>query len=364
MIVRDRTTSFPSPKRKRGVLSRCSVGVPERRPACSAGVLSSVQYDPHRQQAGGTGGFTLVEMLVVIVVIVILMSAVLAASSTLINKARRSSTQALLTVVRDAVEQFKREQTARPTIARVDAYRERYGFFPPDELEVFTDIGIPGGPAGSRAPGRAVMFPEPSTSTGYEPMKFYTKGLPPDKQAVEHRDLAAMIVAIQTLGDASSTILDRIQNRYWMPGPLDTDGNPAQFLDRPDPATGVPDGEWDSGDHQIRYIRDDWGNPLSYFAQRDWVQPPNIPQKSSNHGDWNEASSTLIRLNSGQPVIMSYGANGKEQLTEDHMKAEGNVSIVGDFAGLGSTQGKIDHPLNADNIYADPTLKEKLAGGI
>ncbi len=306
------------------------------------------------------GAFTLVELLVVIIVIVILLSAVLTASSTLFTKAKTANTQALLTVVRDAVEQFRREQTAKPTITRARQgrakYMDRYGQFPPDELEVFTPIGIPGSGGGQTlAPGRAVMVPAPAP--GYDPMRFYTKGLPPDEKALEHRDLAAMIVTIETLGDASSAILDRIQNRYWL-APLDDDGDPTVFLDRDG------DGIWGSDDHQVRYIIDDWGNPISYLAQRDWVPPPTPTNAASNHPNWNEASTELIRLNSGQPLIFSYGPNGTDQLTFEQMGDNGAASIVGDFEGLSGTRHKIDHLLNADNLYADPSLKQKLVEGI
>ena len=43
-------------------------------------------------------------------IIVILVGSVLVAGSTLINRSRVSNTRALLTIVRDAVEQFAREQ--------------------------------------------------------------------------------------------------------------------------------------------------------------------------------------------------------------------------------------------------------------
>ncbi len=331
----------PSPKRQRGV---------ER------GVERWVEH-PSR-------AFSLVELLVVIVVIVILLSAVLAASSTLFAKAKKANTQALLAVVTDAVEQFKREQTAKPTITRARQgvvnyvkYMDRYGYFPPDELEVFTDIGIPGSGAGGQtlAPGRAEMVPAPAP--GYGAMGLYTKGLPAAYKALEHRDIAAMIVAIQTLGDASNAILDRIQDRYWL-APLDENGNPTVFLDRDG------NGTWDSDDHQIRYIIDDWGNPLSYLAQRDWEPPPTPANAASNHPNWNEASTELIRLNAGQPLIFSYGPDGKDQLTLEQMGDNGAASLVGDFEGLSGTKHKIDHLLNADNVYADPSLKEKLAEGI
>jgi type II secretory pathway pseudopilin PulG len=303
-----------------------------------------------------------VELLVVIVIIVILISAVLAATSTLVNKAKVSNTQAMLTVVRDAVEQFRREQTSKRTITKNQAHRQRYGDYPPDELEVFTSLGMPGsGPGGGTlAPGGAVMVPDPPTSDGYGPMMFYTKGLPDAQQPMEHRDLVAMIVAIQTLGDASSAILDGIQDRYWF-APLDVGAAPpapSVFLDRPDPTSGDPNGIWDADDLQIRYIIDDWGNPISYMTQRNWEPLPGSPDPSTNHPSWNEASTEFVRLNGGQPVIFSYGPDGKEQLTAEAMGTDGDASLVGDFAD--DADGVINNPMNADNLYADPTLAEKL----
>ncbi len=306
------------------------------------------------------------------VIIVILISAVLAATSTLVNKAKVSNTQAMLTIVRDAVEQFRREQAAKPTIARAKQpaavtgnphvkYVDRFGRYPPDELEVFTPVGLPGsGPSGGTlAPGGAVMFPGPTTNGGYNAMMFYTKGLPEALQPMEHRDLVAMIVAIQTLGDASSAILDGIQGRYWF-APLDMGidpPTPSVFLDRPDPTSlgGAPNGIWDADDLQIRYIIDDWGSPISYMTQRNGALPGS-PRASTNHSSWSEASTEFVRLNGGQPVIFSYGPDGKEQLTREAMRTGGDASLVGDFAD----DCMINNPMNADNLYADPTLAEKL----
>lgn len=306
------------------------------------------------------------------VIIVILISAVLVATSTLVNKAKVSNTKAMLTIVRDAVEQFRREQTAKPTIARASQppavagnprirYVDRFGHYPPDELEVFTPVGLPGsGPSGGTlAPGGAEMFPAPTTNGGYNAMMFYTKGLPEAQQPMEHRDLVAMIVAIQTLGDASSAILDGIQDRYWF-APLDMQPpppTPSVFLDYPDPTTDPPTRNdiCDAYDLQIRYIIDDWGSPISYMTQRNGALPGS-PGASTNHSSWSEASTEFVRLNGGQPVIFSYGPDGEEQLTREAMRTGGDASLVGDFAN----DGMINNPMNADNLYADPTLAEKL----
>lgn len=310
-------------------------------------------------------GFTMVELLVVIVIIVILFSAVLVAGTTLISKAKISSTRAVLTVVRDAVEQFKRDQEASPTITRAKQgsvkYIDRYGYYPPDELEVFSPQGLPGSGAGGKslAPGGAKIVPTPQNNVTYGSMRFYTRGLAPDEAAIEHRDLAAMIVAIEVSGRTAGAILDRIDERYRVLGPLDNSGDPMLFLDRP-AAGGQLNESWNTGDFQIRYIVDDWGNPISYMAQRDW-NGGDPPEGSSNHDAWNEASTELIRLNGGQPIIMSYGPDGTEQLTAEVMGDNGAASLVGD---LEDGDHKIGHHLNADNVYVDPALKARLEEGI
>ncbi len=326
------------------------------------------------RHSGRRRALTLVELLIVIVVIGILVSSILVASSSFINKGRTNNTQAVLQIVADAVEEFKREQTVKPTITRAKQtkdpskgkqdpavthifYSDRYGQYPPDELEVFTTNGLPGSQAPpavrTLAAGGAVIFPAPSG----QPMRFYKNGAAED--AFEHRDMLAMVVAIETLSESASSILDRIPDKNRSPGALD-DGKPALFLDRP----GGPIGSWDANDHQIRYILDDWGTPISYLAQRDW-QPDSatfMPIASSNHAAWNEASTELIRMNGGQPIIMSYGPNGKDQLTLDAMEADAKASLVGDFED--ADDHVVNNPFNDDNVYSNPALKEKLAKGI
>jgi prepilin-type N-terminal cleavage/methylation domain-containing protein len=329
---------------------------------------------PHSAFRIRRSALTLVELLIVIVVIGILVSAILVASSGFINKGRANNTQSVLQIVADAVEEFKREQAAKPTITRFErpkksgvgdlskttiSYAERYRNYPPDELEVFSSAngaGLPGlaNPL-SLAPGGAeVVAPTPPP---WGAMRFY-KNEDQAANALENRDQAAMIVAIETLSESASAILDRIPDRNRTPGPL-KDGNPALFLDR----TGGATGTWDPNDHQIRLIVDDWGMPISYFAQRDWKERSAdfIPIPSSNHDSWNEASTEFIRMNGGQPIIMSYGPNGKDQLTKDEMGDDAKASLVGDFE---DGDHAVNNPLNDDNVYSNPALKEKLAKGI
>lgn len=319
---------------------------------------------------------TLVELLIVIVVIGILVSAILVASSGFINKGRANNTQSVLQIVADAVEEFKREQSAKPTITRANQlkrpdvgdlskdkvlYSDRYGLYPPDELEVFTKEGLPGSQPPSRtlAPGAAEAV-APGSSAPWGAMRFYKDG----SDALENRDQAAMILAIETLSESASAILDRIPDRNRTTGALNASSEPALFLDR------NKDGKWDPNDHQIRLIVDDWGNPISYLAERfEQEESANFkPIPSTNHKDWNHVSGEIIRLNGGQPVIFSYGPNGKDQLSRDAMGANGTATLMGDMhpttPGPDDQEHIIDNPLNADNVYANPALKEKLAKGI
>lgn len=306
--------------------------------------------------ARGRRAVTMVEILVVTVIILILLGAVITASGVLIGKAKETNTEAVLRVVNEALVEFEREQKSKPTLTRglledkagrrKLLYSKRYGLFPPDELEVFVD----GGNLAPRslAPSRGQVVPGP----GVAAMKFYSDPTNPAHDPNEHRDLAAMIVGIELLGDSSKAILDRIEGKNRSAGVVDASGEPLQFVDN------NGDGNWSGGDHQIRYILDDWGNPLSYFAQRDWKSNPNKP--SSNHTDWNRASTKFIQLNRGRPIIMSYGADGAEQLTKDAMKPDAAASLVGDF----SKDNIVDNPFNADNVFLNSELKEKLLQGV
>lgn len=306
-------------------------------------------------------GMTLIELLIVIVIIGVLISAVMVASTSLIGKSKTRNTQAVLQLVADAAEQFKRSETEKPTITRNAAYKKRYGLYPPDELEVFSNAGVPGAttPTNLASPSGSVIVPDK-----FPNMRFYTDGTADD--ATEHRDLAALIVAIESQGGEAAAILDRIADRNRSAGALDNDGKPVQYLNRPEGISKPPRADFNEEDLQIRYILDDWGMPIGYFAQRD-SQGHNSTggTPSSNSPNWNLASTEIIRANGGIPVIYSYGPNGKDQLTGEMMGTEGAASLVGDFAPATpspeNAKDVIDHPANADNVYLNNALKEKLS---
>ena len=308
-------------------------------------------------------GFTLVELLVVIVIITVLVASVVAVSTTLINKAKAQNTQGMLTIVRDAIDAFRREQVQRPTIVRATQYGtgttvrylDRYGYFPPDELELFTNEGLPGStpppPVRTLAVGGAVMMPAPPGAV-YPNMQFFDTG-PDAAPRFEHR---ALMVAIELYSESAAGLLYGISDRYWSaPIAVPDTGEPNQYLDR------GSDG-WDPDDLQVRYLVDDWGMPIGYLAQRDYQAGSSTNFTSSNHAVWNQASTEMIRLNGSQPIVFSYGPDGEDQLTAEVMGATGDASLVADW--MDADPHKINHPLNEDNIYADPSLKEKLAEGL
>lgn len=326
---------------------------------------------PTRLRARGRdrrSAFTMIELLVVMAIIAILAGAVVVGATFVVNKARSRQTESILGVVNMALEEFKREQTANPTLTRARQvganglllYRDRYGLYPPDELEVFTKAGLPGATTGGTlAIGGATVVPGlTSAGTKYEPMTYYIDD-PPEARR-EHRDVVAMVLAITMFGDASRSVLDDLpeSNRVPSPRSADDSGKPGRFLDRDGNGTWEPE-----QDEELWHIKDGWGVPLSYYAQRDWREDPpagmpNIP--SGNHPDWNEASTEFITLNGGRPVIMSYGPNGKDQLKKAVVEKPEQESLLHvDW----ETNHVIDGIYNKDNVYIDSGLSDRLFEG-
>ncbi len=321
--------------------------------------------------------FTVIELLVVVSIIVVLVGAVVVAGNLFINDARVKNTRAVQLIVRDALDQFKSEQSTHPTLTRMKdsdtppkfSYVKRYGLFPPDELEGFTPAGIPGsGGVMKFFSGGAMrnwqLVPPLEQQSGFPPMKFAVAPGIVDP-ALENRDLAAMLLSVELFCEPAASMLKQIPERNRAPGPQDPTGIPTRFVDRDQSR----DGRWGTDDLSIPLIVDDWGHPLGYFSQRDWVRNPSAenPQvpRSSNHSGWSQASTQMIELNQSNPLIFSYGPDGKHQRSADIMGTDGKAesSLPTDWLD-NNADHKINHPLNKDNVYPDASFNEKLFRGL
>ncbi|MCH9001654.1 MAG: type II secretion system protein [Planctomycetes bacterium] len=307
--------------------------------------------------------FTLIEMLVVIAIILILLGSVLVAGNSIINRTKIRNTRAVLLVVDAAIDEFHRQ---KPSIigARQNQigggkvrYSKRYGGYPPDEVEMFTVSGLPNSAAPpidrSLSVGQAEFHPAP-TGGKYTPMKFYTRGNP--ESEIEHRDLLAMVLAIDMYCEPAAMLLARVPDGNRWKGLFDPNGDPLQFLEDANAA----DQKWNPvEDRQLPFgILDSWGQPLSYMAQRDYTGTTSYIPSNNAVADWNRASTEMIRLNNGRPIIMSWGPDGEDQLTQEAQQ-DPTASLVGDW----DDNNKIDNPFNEDNVFADDTLNKKLAEG-
>ena len=315
-----------------------------------------------RGSSGGrTAAFTLLELLVVMGIIAVLAASILVASHALIENSRARSTRAVLTIVQDALEQFKEEQSARSTLARSGAYQARYGYYPPDELEPFTAHGVPPdtGVAGPLTVGKASVVPAPSGTGVFDrAMTFQIDGLSDADRATEHRDLAAMMLAVNMFSESAAEMIGHISGSHRTTGPTSATRAPLQFLDRNGDGDFTP-----MEDEQIEYIVDDWGVPISYLSQRDFLSANPVGETlSSNAPAWNKASTAMVLANNGRPLVFSYGPNGPEQLEATIVTGPEPVTLVGDWADGGDQ--KVDHPLNLDNVYADQTFAEVLKQGV
>jgi hypothetical protein len=190
--------------------------------------------------------------------------------------------------------------------------------------------------------------PDPTEGT-WGRMEF---SLGPDERGEEHRDQAAMLLALG-LSSSAQGFIDKIPDRYRSEGAVNPAGTPVQYLDR------NGNQAWDANqDLQIRYIVDDWDVPIVYYNQRDWHPDSAAQTQSSNDQEyWNQAATEMVTLNGGRPVIMSFGPDGKDQLEDT--TSDRTVLLHADWA----LNDKITNTYHDDNIYADPSLAEKLRQG-
>lgn len=291
--------------------------------------------------------FTMIELLVVVAVIAILLGAIIAGGSALISKAKASDTRALFQTLALAVEQFKDDA---PT-AKVTGYTARYANYPPDELEVFSaDDGIP--PSGANLVGTGARLEDESDTALSSPLN-----------AVEQRDVKAMVLAVRLFSAGAAEILDQVDERFRRQG--QTAAGLAEYYDRDH------SGSNDSFREPLIYYVDSWGTPIEYYAT-------NLPgssgtadvdtDNSPTSGSRRIASTAFVAANNGVPVFVSYGPDGEDQFAQDFIDSVGQTQLVWDFnddyVGGGALDRAINHKLNADNVYSSPDLAAKLANAL
>ncbi len=304
--------------------------------------------------------FTLIELVIVIAIVALLISVLVRVGGSAITSSRVNETRAVMETLNLAIEQFASESTFGKISYsaggdQVRIYDERFGSNPPDELEGFDQgFGIPGR-VGVPATDRFLVT-EPATLTLLNVTNV---------SEVQNADIKAMVLAIRLYSDAASSILDKIPGRYQRVA-----GD--EFLDRDGMNTG---GMPDPDDVVLTYYVDTWGTPLQYFAVRDkfadpldpatfFNSPDNLAAASAaNTNDRLIASTYLVQQNRAQPLLVSYGPDGQDQFSTDFRIASGNEppDLIQDFAGNDDTTASvINNPLNADNVYLDQTLNERI----
>ena len=301
--------------------------------------------------------FTMIELLVVVAVIAILLGAIIAGGSALISKAKASDTRALFQTLALAVEQFKDDA---PT-AKVAGYTARYANYPPDELEVFSAAdGIP--PSGANLLGTGARLEDESDTVLSSPL-----------DAVEHRDVKAMVLAVRLFSAAGAEILDQVDERFRRRGQTAT--GLAEYYDRDQTGSN------NSFREPLIYYVDSWGTPIEYYATNlpgpsgsadvDTDRLTGDPAKDPypgypEPGARRIASTAFVAANNGVPLFVSYGSDGEDQFAEDFIADAtiGQTQLVWDFNDDyvgGALDRAINHKLNADNVYSSPDLAAKLA---
>ena len=147
-----------------------------------------------------------------------------------------------------------------------------------------------------------------------------------------------MALSIRLFTPEASALLDRIDTQYRRPP-----HNEAEFFDRDtsDGPTAAPQ------DEPLTYFVDAWGSPFEYYSSLSVADGATDREKTSTffHG-----------VNRGRALLVSNGPTGA---SPHFANPETRVTLVTDLND--QTPGVIDNPLNADNVYIDDTLKDRMA---
>ena len=276
--------------------------------------------------------FTLVEVLVVLAIIGILAAVAFKGGSTLIKAGKERDTEAMLGVMDQAVRSYKDE------VRYTGAAQKIFGSAPPDHLYVFSPTGwntmtVDYGKVVLTNKATAVL------PTGMADARDAAKGNWSNYGDRTYEDVRAMVLAMRLRSAAASTILDRIDTRFRV-----RDLNSDLVYDPGDGTAPIP----------LDYYVDAWGTPIEYYATR---VPINNTARSN-------ASTAFIKANNGRELLVSYGADGGDQFSNDFLGAYGDTNIVADYffgeAPGKSADGLVNCEYNLDNLYSSEVFKDRM----
>jgi hypothetical protein len=140
----------------------------------------------------------------------------------------------------------------------------------------------------------------------------------------------------------ASKILDSIDPVYWQ----ETD---QRLIYNPDPSDNSVQ------PIQLDVLVDAWGNPLEYFST--CICNPNRPI-----GPRERTSNAFVHENNDGAILVSYGADGADQLSSDIFSTEGDTTLVADFFAEYSQNGAgaVNHPFNTDNLYSSEYFANRI----
>jgi prepilin-type N-terminal cleavage/methylation domain-containing protein len=294
---------------------------------------------------GRRAGFSLAEMLVVIAIIGILLAVVFRGGSALLRSSKARDTEALLAKLNLALDEYRREVDH----SRIPNSMALFNKFPPDDLRVFVgasgaSLPIVGGCEISMRNTGAFVLDGGSASLGdlLDPRGSDGSLQRPDQ--LLHADIRAMVLSMRLFSPKASKILDSIDPVYWQ----ETD---QRLIYNPDPSDNSVQ------PIQLDVLVDAWGNPLEYFST--CICNPNRPI-----GPRERTSNAFVHENNDGAILVSYGADGADQLSGDIFSTEGDTTLVADFYAeydpATRQGGVVNHPFNTDNLYSSEYFANRI----
>ncbi|MCZ6654975.1 MAG: prepilin-type N-terminal cleavage/methylation domain-containing protein [Planctomycetota bacterium] len=305
----------------------CGLQIAKRAGACVLRDVSCFEIQNPKSEIRNPRrrAFSLVEMLVVIGIIVIILSVVLLVGQGAINDAKVNHTRVMLEQLNTAISAYSRNNP----FAKINAVKQRYGPYPPDELMAFDPASATGlAIIPNLMPGGIGQF----VKVGVSPIN---DNLADANSYVPLGAVKALVWSLRAL-PASREIYDSIPDRFKETAPtnvefFDINGN-GSF----DPLT----------DKEVQYLVDGWGHPIEYFAIRELATGVGFTSHS-----W--VSQKLVQSNKNLPVLVSYGLDGDVQFdSEQTLEQEYDDATSGDL--LFTSQ------FHQDNIYLDDALKDRI----